>query len=153
MTPERWIRVKEVFAGALEQEAARRASYVEQACSGDDELRTEVISLLEAHDNFERDFRGDALQPAALDLFGQMGMAERVLSLALTRHAKFPLHAGSDSVAFLDVSGLKTTYPFIAMVPQAPLLEAIVAEARRLPNFTLITGAQYWEQTRKALQG
>ncbi|HEY7641885.1 MAG TPA: serine/threonine-protein kinase [Steroidobacteraceae bacterium] len=50
MTPERWIRVKEVFAAALEQEAARRASYVEQACSGDDELRTEVISLLEAHD-------------------------------------------------------------------------------------------------------
>jgi eukaryotic-like serine/threonine-protein kinase len=50
MTPERWIRVKEVFAAALEQEAAHRASYVEQACSGDDELRTEVISLLEAHD-------------------------------------------------------------------------------------------------------
>jgi tRNA A-37 threonylcarbamoyl transferase component Bud32/tetratricopeptide (TPR) repeat protein len=50
MTPERWVRVKEVFAAALEQEAARRASYVEQACCGDDELRTEVISLLEAHD-------------------------------------------------------------------------------------------------------
>ena len=50
MTPERWIRVKEVFAAALEQEAARRASYVEEACVGDDELRTEVVSLLEAHE-------------------------------------------------------------------------------------------------------
>jgi tetratricopeptide (TPR) repeat protein/tRNA A-37 threonylcarbamoyl transferase component Bud32 len=50
MTPERWSRVKEVFAAALEQEAARRASFVEEACVGDSELRTEVISLLEAHD-------------------------------------------------------------------------------------------------------
>jgi eukaryotic-like serine/threonine-protein kinase len=50
MTPERWGRVKEIFAAALEQEPAHRASYVEQACAGDDELRTEVISLLEAHD-------------------------------------------------------------------------------------------------------
>ena len=50
MTPEQWSRVKEVFSAALEQEAARRASYVEQACDGDDELRTEVVSLLAAHD-------------------------------------------------------------------------------------------------------
>jgi serine/threonine protein kinase len=50
MTPEQWSRVKEVFAAALEQEAARRASFVEQACGGDDQLRTEVVSLLAAHD-------------------------------------------------------------------------------------------------------
>src|SRR5262249_6966536 len=48
--PVQWSRVKEVFAAALEQEAARRASYIEQACVGDDEVRIEVISLLEAHD-------------------------------------------------------------------------------------------------------
>ena len=50
MTPERWSRVKEIFGAALEQEAAQRSSYIERACAGDEQLRVEVISLLEAHD-------------------------------------------------------------------------------------------------------
>ena len=64
-TRERWSRVKEVFAAALEQEAARRASYVEQACAGDAELRTEVISLLEAHDT-----AGDFIEQEAAQRVG-----------------------------------------------------------------------------------
>ena len=32
------------------------------------------VTLLEAHNDFDRDFRGDVLQPAALDLMGQMGL-------------------------------------------------------------------------------
>ena len=44
------------------------------------------VMLLEAHTDFERDFRGDVLQPAALDLIGQMGLAERVLEVALARY-------------------------------------------------------------------
>jgi 2-polyprenyl-6-methoxyphenol hydroxylase-like FAD-dependent oxidoreductase len=66
------------------------------------------VTLLEAHEDFERDFRGDALQPAALDVIGQMGLAERLLDLALARHAIFPLRTAAETVAFLDVSRLKT---------------------------------------------
>jgi serine/threonine protein kinase len=66
MTPERWSRVKEVFAAALEQEAARRASYVEEACDGDPELRTEVISLLEAHDTAGAFIEEEAAQRVGL---------------------------------------------------------------------------------------
>jgi tRNA A-37 threonylcarbamoyl transferase component Bud32/tetratricopeptide (TPR) repeat protein len=65
MTPERWSRVKEVFAAALEQEAARRASYVEEACVGDSELQTEVISLLEALDT-----AGDFIEEEAAQRVG-----------------------------------------------------------------------------------
>jgi hypothetical protein len=43
------------------------------------------VTLLEAHTDFDRDFRGDVLQPAALDLIGKMGLAERVLEVALAR--------------------------------------------------------------------
>src|SRR6266511_6209011 len=44
------------------------------------------VMLLEAHADFDRDFRGDVLQPAALDLMGQMGLAERVLEVAMARY-------------------------------------------------------------------
>jgi serine/threonine protein kinase len=66
MTPERWQRVKEIFAAAIEREAAHRASYVEQACGGDDELRTEVISLIEAHETAGDFIEGEAAQRVGL---------------------------------------------------------------------------------------
>lgn len=50
MTPERWSRIKDIFAAALDREPTQRASYVEEACGDDAELRAEVSSLLEAHD-------------------------------------------------------------------------------------------------------
>ena len=50
MTPERWGRVKEIFAAALERDPSERTTYVDQACAADTELRGEVISLLEAHE-------------------------------------------------------------------------------------------------------
>jgi len=50
MTPERWGRVKEIFAAALERDPSERTTYVDQACAADAALRNEVISLLEAHE-------------------------------------------------------------------------------------------------------
>jgi len=46
---DRWLRVKEVFASALE--AGNRGAYLAEACRGDPELRSEVESLLEAHED------------------------------------------------------------------------------------------------------
>jgi len=47
---DRWLRVKEVFATALEQEPGQRAAFLDQACANDDVLRAEVDSLLQAHE-------------------------------------------------------------------------------------------------------
>jgi serine/threonine protein kinase len=49
MSPERWSQVKQVFYAALERQAADRAVYLDGACRGDDEMRREVDSLLDAH--------------------------------------------------------------------------------------------------------
>lgn len=55
MTPERWQQVKEVFNSAIRYRAAERDSYLSEACSGDNELRSEVESLLKSHEQ-EGDF-------------------------------------------------------------------------------------------------
>ncbi|MEM1204926.1 MAG: serine/threonine-protein kinase [Acidobacteriota bacterium] len=47
-TPERWRRVREIFDGAIELDAARRSSYLDAECAGDDSLRGEVEGLLDA---------------------------------------------------------------------------------------------------------
>ncbi len=48
VTPERWQQIKGIVAQALDSPVAERAAYVDRACSGDHELRSEVESLLEA---------------------------------------------------------------------------------------------------------
>jgi eukaryotic-like serine/threonine-protein kinase len=46
MIPERWQQVKAVLHGALHIPAAQRASFLDNACNGDQTLRQEVESLL-----------------------------------------------------------------------------------------------------------
>jgi 2-polyprenyl-6-methoxyphenol hydroxylase-like FAD-dependent oxidoreductase len=101
-----------------------------------------AVTLLEAHGDFDRDFRGDALQPAALDLLGQLGLADRLLALALARMPVFPVRTPSETVPQHDVSRLRTPYPFMTLVPQVRLLDLVVGEARRCPTFRLVMGAR-----------
>jgi eukaryotic-like serine/threonine-protein kinase len=48
-TPEQWSKVKEIVGEALEHSPADRGAFLDQACSGEGDLRAEVESLLAAH--------------------------------------------------------------------------------------------------------
>ncbi len=48
LTPERWQRVKEIFAEAQDRTPAERVDFLEKACAGDGSLQNEVESLLAA---------------------------------------------------------------------------------------------------------
>jgi hypothetical protein len=48
VTPERWDRIKRIFAAAIDVEPGSRGQYVRDASAGDAELYAEVQSLLEA---------------------------------------------------------------------------------------------------------
>ena len=50
MTPERWQQVKEIFNSAINYRPEERSSFVSRACSGDEELRSEVESLIASHE-------------------------------------------------------------------------------------------------------
>src|SRR5215208_3551595 len=50
MTPERWRRVEELFHSALERDGAGRAAFLAEACAGDETLRSEVETLIAAHE-------------------------------------------------------------------------------------------------------
>jgi WD40 repeat protein len=62
---------EELFALALEQKtAAARSALVDEACAGDEELRSQVLLLLEAHEQ-----AGDFLQCSALEELGHVVQA------------------------------------------------------------------------------
>jgi serine/threonine protein kinase len=63
----RWQRVKDLFAAALEKEAAERDAFLDEACGADPALRAEVDSLLAAHETTD-DFIERPAAHRALDL-------------------------------------------------------------------------------------
>ena len=46
MTSERWKQIEQLYHLSLKQEWSQRAAFLKEACTGDEELRREVESLL-----------------------------------------------------------------------------------------------------------
>jgi tetratricopeptide (TPR) repeat protein len=57
MKPERWRRIEELFRTAIDRPADERDAYLTRVCGGDEDLRREVLSLLErdTDEDFIRD--------------------------------------------------------------------------------------------------
>lgn len=104
------------------------------------------VTLLEAHRDFEREFRGNTLNPAALETLARLGLAGEVMRLHHAKVRRFVLQeSGGRRETFADFSRLKTLYPYVLMLPQARFLEIVVAGAERYPNFRLVMGARVRE--------
>src|SRR3712207_4708289 len=83
------------------------------------------VVQLEAHKDFDRDFRGNTISPAVMEILEGLGLAERVLEL---RHAKiqnFNVHTADGRITFADFTRLPTRYACVTMRPQARFLERI----------------------------
>jgi len=71
MTPERWQQVKEIFNSAIAYGPEERSSFISQACSGDEELRGEVESLIASHEQSGSFIDQPAFEVAASLLAGE----------------------------------------------------------------------------------
>ncbi len=65
MKAERWQQVDKLFDAALEVEPERRALFLDAACAGDQALRAEVDSLLEAYGRAGKFIEAPAMEVAA----------------------------------------------------------------------------------------
>jgi 2-polyprenyl-6-methoxyphenol hydroxylase-like FAD-dependent oxidoreductase len=100
------------------------------------------VTLLEAHMDFDREFRGDTIHPSTLNILDEIGLADRLLQIPHTRLTSLNAETADGMVTLADFARLHTNYPYIAMIPQAKFLEFITAEAQRYPEFRLVMGAQ-----------
>ncbi len=99
------------------------------------------VMLLEAHEDFDRDFRGDTIHPAILDILDEIGLAVPLLELPYTKLRAVSAPGLSGSTPLITFSHLRTRFPFIALMPQVRFLEYIIGEAQRYPSFHLVMGA------------
>ncbi|BAZ53838.1 monooxygenase FAD-binding protein [Nostoc sp. NIES-4103] len=103
------------------------------------------VKLLEAHKDFDRDFRGDTIHPSVMEIMEELGLSDRLLQLPHAKMRRIRVQTPQDTVTLADFSRLKTRYPYITMLPQVRFLEFITQEAQKYPNFQLVTGANVQE--------
>ncbi|GAC1365847.1 MAG: FAD-dependent oxidoreductase [Ktedonobacteraceae bacterium] len=100
------------------------------------------VLLLEAHTDFDRDFRGDTIHPSVLTILNEIGLADRLLQIRHSNISTLGFQTPEGVVNMIDIAQLGGPYPYIAMIPQVKFLEFITAEARLCPDFHLVLGAQ-----------
>ncbi|HLV97533.1 MAG TPA: FAD-dependent monooxygenase [Ktedonobacterales bacterium] len=103
------------------------------------------VVLLEAHLDFERDFRGDTLHPAVMENLDELGLAERLLELRHTKVRTLTVQTLGGPLQLPLGQGYahwKTRFPYITVMAQSRFLAFITQEAERYPTFRLQMGAR-----------
>jgi 2-polyprenyl-6-methoxyphenol hydroxylase-like FAD-dependent oxidoreductase len=95
------------------------------------------VTVLEKHQDFLRDFRGDTIHPSTLELLHELGILEPFLARPHqeVRYAEGEL--GDTRVRLADFTHLPTHCKFVAFMPQWDFLNFLADQARALPAFTL----------------
>lgn len=106
-------------------------------------------TLLEEHEDFERDFRGDTVHPSTMELMDQLGLADRLLQLPHTKIHRLNLDTPTGSIEMANLDRLPTKFPYITMMPQARFLDFLAREMHGFPSVKLVMRASvqglFWE--------
>jgi 2-polyprenyl-6-methoxyphenol hydroxylase-like FAD-dependent oxidoreductase len=100
------------------------------------------VTLLEAHMDFDREFRGDTIHPSVMEVLDELGLADRVLGLRHTKLNKLDLQTASGTLRITPFERLRTRFRYITLMPQAEFLNFMVNEAQQYPSFKLLMGAR-----------
>ena len=99
------------------------------------------VLLLEQHQNFDRDFRGDTVHPSTLELLDQLGWVDELLQRPHGKLSSLSMQLPSRNVQIADFSTVGTRFPYIALIPQADFLDFIRRKAAQFPDFHVEMGA------------
>jgi len=95
------------------------------------------VTVLEAHEDFDRKFRGDTIHPSVLEIFDQIGLSDALLQLKHSRIYGPTLRAANTSFNPFDFRRLRTKFPYVMLVPQAKFLDFLSREAGKYEEFNL----------------
>jgi 2-polyprenyl-6-methoxyphenol hydroxylase-like FAD-dependent oxidoreductase len=96
------------------------------------------VTVLEKHNDFLRDFRGDTVHPSTMQLLDELGLGAKFAALPQSKIEQigFPIDRERQLV-FANLTLLKVAHPYVAMVPQWDLLDLLAGAAKEELTFTL----------------
>jgi len=95
------------------------------------------VTVLEKHKDFFRDFRGDTIHPATLELLYELGLLDEFLSLPHQKIEHFSAVVGGRQFNVSDLTHLPTHAKFLVLMPQWDFLNFIARQGAKCPNFDL----------------
>jgi 2-polyprenyl-6-methoxyphenol hydroxylase-like FAD-dependent oxidoreductase len=103
------------------------------------------VVVLEKHNDFLRDFRGDTVHPTTLRIMDELGFIDDFLRLPHTKIDRVAFDTDGSIRTFGNFKVLKRLgfrQPYIAMMPQWDFLDFIAEKASSYPEFTLLRNAE-----------
>jgi len=95
------------------------------------------VVVLEKHEDFFRDFRGDTIHPSTLQVMHELGLLDEFLKLPHQEVKQLGAQIGDDTVMIADFSHLPTEAKFLAFMPQWDFLDFLATHGKRYPTFHL----------------
>jgi 2-polyprenyl-6-methoxyphenol hydroxylase-like FAD-dependent oxidoreductase len=97
-----------------------------------------AVTVLEKHNDFLRDFRGDTVHPTTMKLLDELGLGERFAALPQSKIDKIGFAIDAERNLIIgDLTKLKVDHPYVAMVPQWDLLDLLAEAGKAESTFTL----------------
>lgn len=107
------------------------------------------VIVLEKHADFLRDFRGDTVHPATLEVLDELGLVERFHELPHRKVSTMVVVRGGQRTEVADFRKLNLRFPYLVFIPQWDFLDFITGEAARYPNFRLLMRAEAYDVHRE----
>jgi len=95
------------------------------------------VTVLEKHQDFFRDFRGDTVHPSTLDIMDQLGLLTGLLQLPHQRVTSVSARIGDFDFEAADFRLVPTRCKFVALMPQWDFLNFLSEHAKGLESFEL----------------
>ena len=95
------------------------------------------VAVLEKHEDFLRDFRGDTIHPSTLQLMHELGLLDEFLKRPHQEATHLTGIIGGNEVMIADFTHLRPRCRFIGLMPQWDFLNFVAEHAARYPAFHL----------------
>src|SRR5580698_4487135 len=76
------------------------------------------VTVLEKHEDFFRDFRGDTVHPSTLEVMAELGLIEELLEIPHRKVTSVRASFGDESLQIADLRQLPVRCPYVALMPQ-----------------------------------
>jgi len=96
-----------------------------------------AVTVLEKHNGFFRDFRGDTVHPSTLEVMYELGILEDFLKVPHQELTSAGGIYGNYPFTAAVTTSLPTHCKFIALMPQWDFLDFLAGKATQFPSFNL----------------
>jgi 2-polyprenyl-6-methoxyphenol hydroxylase-like FAD-dependent oxidoreductase len=100
------------------------------------------VLVLEGHEDFEREFRGEVLQPSTAHLLDELGLLPYVLAQPHSLLEAGKIRMLGQPIGEFSFKRISPQYPYAIWMPQPVFLEALRRKAEPLPSFSCWMGAK-----------